>query len=1090
MRDKYQKLFMLFLCGATMLLLFCMSVPAYADNGVVNKLDSLRSEFPEGKFWNHLVTTGNNNGDQLFQKWKDGDWTTAEAFQNNVTSSPCATHNGTALIGQYDCNVFDGGMQCCGFAKKIFYDVFGVRESSNELIRQPGYAGLMPGDYVHFSGFEHYAVVLSISRSTFTVVECNLSGDPVNGQYYPEYACMISWGREYSLSQIDYYVHAPNYDEINGGGGYTPMVSVSFSDWSNDQYTYIGTTDAAIGQAVSISGGTCSETGMYLYDSAGNYLAMAKQLVEYHDYIYFKINEECGYTLTPDREYRYKFYAVVNGETYWSNTGSFRTKPDAAVNRVVWTNMSCLPFKKSAYISANVSSASSGTFTEVGLKIWDQQGNLITQKIEASPNVQSFRVWYEVLSETGCALQAGTKYTYQLSAVLDGKEYQSDRISFTTETASEKHFGIDVSYAQGIIDWDTVAQYIDFAIIRCGYAGNYTSTDDAQWSRNVAECERLGIPYGVYLYSYAENDAEALDEAEHVLRLLSGHSPALPVYYDLEDASTVGRLSNEQIASQVQVFSKRVRQGGYKVGIYASASWWNGCLSGLSVAKDCRWYAAWDSSYIQEGSNNAIWQFTSDGHIPGISNSVDLNYAHAYRFGTIYPEQEKQYTITYDANGGSNPPAAQTKTEGVTLKLTTAVPTRTGYTFLGWAESQTATTAAYQPGGQYTLNASKTLYAVWKQKTYILTFDPNGGMVTIIRKSVAHGSAYGALPTPERVGYAFDGWHTSAEGGSRVTATTLTQNADHTLYAHWSPMGEMTLPEALKTIDDEAFMGDSHISHVEIPESCKEIGSKAFANCENLVSLRIQGKDTTFESDTFAGSPHIVIYCRSGSRAQRLASADGLECHLIGVASDWVLADSVPSGAEIVDRKWTYTLREYTQSASASYAGWTKYDSKRTSWSAWSGWQNEKITASSDREVRTQQVITGYNMVSYCVSGPQGRSYQPSLTYALRAAYGPYWWSKAEMDSARVFPAGSYFDFASNVAGYVLDGTGYCKWDGSETGGYIPMFIQETTYGTQWSSRDAVYTYYYYRDLNKEAAADPAGQENVANIQEWVKYVY
>ena len=76
------------------------------------------------------------------------------------------------------------------------------------------------------------------------------------------------------------------------------------------------------------------------------------------------------------------------------------------------------------------------------------------------------------------------------------------------------------------------------------------------------------------------------------------------------------------------------------------------------------------------------------------------------------------------------------------------------------------------------------------------------------------------------------------------------------------------------------------------------------------------------------------------------------------------------------------------------------------------------------------------------------------------------------------------------MAGYVLDGTGYCKWDGSDTGGYVPMFIQDTSYGTQWSYRDAVYIYYYFRDFNEESAADPSGQENVSNVQEWVKYIF
>ena len=453
--------------------------------------------------------------------------------------------------------------------------------------------------------------------------------------------------------------------------------------------------------------------------------------------------------------------------------------------------------------------------------------------------------------------------------------------------------------------------------------------------------------------------------------------------------------------------------------------------------------------------------------------------------------ESKKYTVSFDANGGTGAPPSQTKIHGTALSLSSTVPTRPNYDFVGWATSPNAGVAMYQPGGQYNNNTGVTLYAVWKVKTYTITFDPNGGTVNPGSKSVAYNEAYGMLPVPAKAGYSFDGWYTDAVEGTLVTSDTrLAVPADQTLYAHWSPLGEMVMPGFVAVIEEEAFMGDNHISHVEIPESCSSIGSRAFADCENLVSMRILGKNTTFEFDTFAGSPNVVIYCYGGSRAQRLASADGLEYHLIGVDSDWVSPDSVPHGAEIIDRKWTYTTREYTDSSSASYPGWTKYDSKITSWTSWSGWQNSEISASDDRQVRTQTVVTGYNMISYCVSGPQGRSYQPSPTYSVRLQHGPYWWSKAEFDSARVFYAGSYFDYESNVAGYVLDGTGYCKWDGSDNGGYVPMFIQDTTYGTQWSYRDAVYTYSYYRDVDEESSADPSGQDNVSNIQEWVKYRY
>ena len=132
-----------------------------------------------------------------------------------------------------------------------------------------------------------------------------------------------------------------------------------------------------------------------------------------------------------------------------------------------------------------------------------------------------------------------------------------------------KH-GIDVSKFQGVIDWQEVKKHIDFAIIRCGYGSDDENQDDPFFKRNADECTRLKIPFGVYLYSYATNEKEALSEANHVLRLVKDYQMAYPVYYDLEDNNTTGRQSNEMIGNIAQTFAQRLEQEGYYVGMYAS----------------------------------------------------------------------------------------------------------------------------------------------------------------------------------------------------------------------------------------------------------------------------------------------------------------------------------------------------------------------------------------------------------------------------------------------------------------------------------------------------------------------------------------
>lgn len=187
--------------------------------------------------------------------------------------------------------------------------------------------------------------------------------------------------------------------------------------------------------------------------------------------------------------------------------------------------------------------------------------------------------------------------------------------------------GIDVSRHQGRIDWAKVkASGIEFAIIRCGYGNDLQSQDDKWWAYNVSECERLGIPYGVYIYSYAKTIAEAESEANHVLRLLRGHVPSYPVYYDMEDDSTIS-VGNRMLGNMAKTFCDKISAAGYRPGIYANKNWWNTYLTS-SVFNNSSW-SKWVAQYNYEcnyqGSYD-MWQCTSSGRVNGVDGNVDLNF--------------------------------------------------------------------------------------------------------------------------------------------------------------------------------------------------------------------------------------------------------------------------------------------------------------------------------------------------------------------------------------------------------------------------------------------------------------------------------
>ncbi|MDE6505790.1 MAG: InlB B-repeat-containing protein [Eubacterium sp.] len=117
------------------------------------------------------------------------------------------------------------------------------------------------------------------------------------------------------------------------------------------------------------------------------------------------------------------------------------------------------------------------------------------------------------------------------------------------------------------------------------------------------------------------------------------------------------------------------------------------------------------------------------------------------------------YIVKYDANGGSGAPEAQIKTHGKTLILSSEIPTRAGYTFLGWSRNKGATAAGFQPGGKYIYEESTTMYAVWKADTYTVKYDANGGSGAPSSQTKTHGKTLIlSSEVPTRAGYTFLGW--------------------------------------------------------------------------------------------------------------------------------------------------------------------------------------------------------------------------------------------------------------------------------------------------------------------------------------------
>lgn len=189
--------------------------------------------------------------------------------------------------------------------------------------------------------------------------------------------------------------------------------------------------------------------------------------------------------------------------------------------------------------------------------------------------------------------------------------------------------GIDVSKFQGSIDWNAVkADGITFAIIRCGYRGYGSGAlvEDSTYRRNIQGAINAGLRVGVYFYSQAINEAEAVEEASMVLSLVSGYSLPLGVYYDTESVGggRANALSAAERTACAVAFCETIRSAGYSAGVYSYASWFYNALNFANISKYNIWIAQYRDTLSFSYKHN-IWQYTGSGSVKGISKPVDMN---------------------------------------------------------------------------------------------------------------------------------------------------------------------------------------------------------------------------------------------------------------------------------------------------------------------------------------------------------------------------------------------------------------------------------------------------------------------------------
>ena len=187
--------------------------------------------------------------------------------------------------------------------------------------------------------------------------------------------------------------------------------------------------------------------------------------------------------------------------------------------------------------------------------------------------------------------------------------------------------GIDISQHNGNVDWDKVkaSGKVDFVILRCGFGREHSRQIDRTFERNYAECKRVGLPVGVYHYSYASSALDAEKEAEFCLKLIKDKQLEFPIWFDIEERAHVLRGNCDDL---VKAFCGKIEAAGYYAGVYSFDSFFSSNLSPEITKRYAAWSARVENIKPTACKNVGMWQHSWRGSIPGISGDVDTNISY------------------------------------------------------------------------------------------------------------------------------------------------------------------------------------------------------------------------------------------------------------------------------------------------------------------------------------------------------------------------------------------------------------------------------------------------------------------------------
>ncbi len=557
---------------------------------------------------------------------------TANVSQGNGDYKYCFTeiYGATTKVVQDYSSINTYGFTTKGTGKHIYY--VDIKDKKGETLRLSYTMTVVQEPEKDLKGTltSNKTITEYVSRSVKLTANVTQGNGPYQYQFSEVYdgdtKVVQAFGTKntYSFTTKEVGVHT-YYADIKDQRGKTLRLTYKMTVVAHPDYKLEGTltsnksTVEYVNRSVKLTAKVTKEGygGGYTYQFSEKYEGSTTVLRAY--------TSDPSYSFSTAKVGTHIYYVTIKdkkGQTYQcSYTMDVKIHPDYVMSAKLTSNKSSAEYSnRSVTLTASVNGGYGG-YTYQFTREFNGHSKVMQQY--SSKNTYSFL--------TGLP----GKYTYYVDVKDSSGTVVRSSYSITVVSNGTLLSGIDVSAYQGYINWKSVKNSgVDFTMLRILENGMSAMKVDDCFYDNIKNATDNGVKVGVYRYGYAMTVAQAQKEAKMVVDTIknSGYRISFPVAYDVEDPDTQATLSPQQLTEIINAFKVVIENNGYKFMIYSTPYWLNYKMDMNKFAADDLWVASWrdyDLGHNYSGPGNVtIWQYASDGKVPGISGNVDMDVAY------------------------------------------------------------------------------------------------------------------------------------------------------------------------------------------------------------------------------------------------------------------------------------------------------------------------------------------------------------------------------------------------------------------------------------------------------------------------------